>query len=460
MHYNEAGNATAENDKQMTYAQEIEVTNRSDGLYIRHHFNELSDVQHEIIWPEMSTKRSCYLKDAEACSRLNENATTFLEGEVDGQSIMYVIPKDQPMQQTMLLKNIFATLEHSKPTSSLLHLTDEMGLGGLWVSGLELIGNKQMALIDYSLFHGYGELTDLYWQKNEQPLAYEGDRLSVFGERADLEGFKEKDAALVSIDAIHSTIVIDNENSPITSRRFSIANDADVEEATDLILVNHTYEQFLIPKEERLVAETVTSLLGGKAIGMKKSRAMYEALVDNLTEIELGQVVERINDRHGKVVDGSTMGEIIQEVTGYSTSFLSKNNEVETALFPFLFEDPRTLYIDGKENLETAVILKEGKALYPAAAITRGLGFEVKLNERSLYIEGDGRKFRFPLKESFYVYNDRRYDVRSIPFEQIGNEFYFDEASFIRIFIVGIEKTAEAIKIVPRVWFEGEGLDK
>ena len=47
------------------------------------------------MWPEMSTNRSCYLNELTACTRLDENATSFVEGEADRQSIMYVIPKDE-----------------------------------------------------------------------------------------------------------------------------------------------------------------------------------------------------------------------------------------------------------------------------------------------------------------------------------------------------------------------------
>lgn len=459
MHYNDAGNVTAENHEKLTYGQEIEVTNRPDGLYIRHHFKELSDDQYEIMWPEMSIERSCYLKDTDTCSRLSEDETAFLEGEINRQSIMYVIPKVKAMEQTMLLKNVFATLGHSESTSSLLHLTDEMGIGGLWVNGLEFIGNKKMALIDYSLFSGNGEVTDLYWQKNEQPLAFEGNRLSVFGKNIDLEMFKEIDTTLISVDASHSTIVVDDNNAPLKSKRFVIVNGAEAKKAADVFIVNSTYERFSIPREDSLIAEIVTSILVEKAIGNEKSRAIYEVLVDNLSESELKQIVEKVNSLDGKLVDASILDEVVLEVTGYRTSYFSKNTTLDTAFVPFLLEDPRTVYIDGSESLDAAVILKEGKALYPATEIMRALGFEVKTNEQSLYIEGEGRKFRFPLKESFYVYNDRKYDVQSIPFERIGDEFYFDESPFIRIFIVGIEKNAETIKIIPRVKFQGEEAD-
>ena len=78
-------------------------------LYIRHHFNGLADRRYEIVWPEMSTERSCYIKET-ACSRLDEKLTAFVDGKIDRQSIMYVIPKNEPMLETFLFKAPFAEL--------------------------------------------------------------------------------------------------------------------------------------------------------------------------------------------------------------------------------------------------------------------------------------------------------------------------------------------------------------
>lgn len=460
MHYRDAGNLTAKGHGKSTYSQEIEVTNRPDGLYIRHHFKDLSAKLHTIEWPTMSTKRSCYMEDSVACSRLDEDLTAFVEGDGTEQSIMYVIPKEHIMQKTALYKNIFASLSDSESSANVLHLTDEMGLGGLWVNGLELVGSKKMDLIDYALFQGYGELTDLYWQRNHQPIAYEGNQLSVFGTSADVEMFKETDEVLGSVNATHATIVIDEENPPIVSNRFTITNGANAKGIAEGLLVNNTYNRFELSKEARLSAEIVTSLLSEKAIGDKKTHLVYEALNENLSETELQQVVKKVDARKGETMNAAVLDDVLQEVTGYKSSYFEKNNNTDQPLYPFLLEDPRQVHINGEEHSDVAIILNDGKILYPATQIMRKLGFDIKSNEQSLYIEGNMGNFRFPMKEPFYVYNERKYNLSGVPFERIGDEFYFQEAPFIRIFIVGINKTGDNIEIVQRVNFKEEGADK
>ena len=459
MHYNDAGNATATSDVQPTYSQEIEVMNRPNGLYIQHHFTGLSDVRYEIVWPKMSTERSCYLNDGTECSRLNENTTAFVEGESDRQSIMYVIPKDQLMEQSTLFENVFATLGQSDVTATLLHLTDEMDIGGSWVTGLERIGKKKMDLVDYSLYMDKGVLTDLYWHEEELPVLYNGDRLSVLGPNAKLNiaDFDEANLALRNIDAPHSTIVIADNSKRVDSSRFIVSEIGETKGIADIFLLKNMYASFSLPKEEPLIVEIVASLLSDKTVGSEKSREMVEDLASKLTRKELDQIVKKIRNRRGQSIDAKFLDDLIGDVTGYKTSFIVKNNKAKTDFFPFLLEDPRKIKIAGADSSDVSPIIKEGKTLYPVTKIMQELGYKVSANKQSLYIENSLRNFRFPLNELFYVYNERRYNVSSIPFERIGAEFYFEEAIFIRIFLVEINKTAGVIDIVPIAQFAEEG---
>lgn len=456
MHYKEAGNATLPDGIQPAYSQEIEVVNRSDALYVRHHFIDLPDVRHEIIWPKASTERACHEDEEGSCSRLNEEATAFVEGEAGRQAITYVIPKDEPMRQTAFFTDVFATVDASVPEATMFHMTDEMKLGGLWVNGLELVGSQRMDLIDYSLFRGEGALTDLYWQEKELPLAYQGDRLAVFGQAVDTEELKEMDAALSEAGIPSSTLVVRDAEKPIFAKRFAVLRPEEIGMAGDTLLVNGLSSQYSLSSEEPMLGEVITSLVSGRAVGTEKSREMYEVLSNHLKENERIKLIESLKSFEGKSIDASILDDILEEVTGFATSFFKKN-ENNTQFYPLLLEDPRKVYVSGEENSEIAVILKDGKLYYPITSIMRQLGYDVSSNEQSLYIENEARKFRFPMKESFYVYNERRYNVNSVPFVRIEDEFYFEEAAFIRIFLVSIEKTGERLDVSPIAIFGKEG---
>lgn len=451
MHYNEAGNATAEGGSQPTFQQEIEVMNRSDGLHIRHHFNNLSAKRQEIFWPDKSVNRACHIESGTACSRLDEDLTAFIEGEEQKQSISYTIPRNEAMNKAYLFKDVFAGLHQSKASSTYFHLTDEIGIGGQWINGLKLIGHEEMGLIDYSFYKGQGEVTDLYWHNEKLPLLFNGDKLSVFGLDTDLnsEEYKSADKVFQELEMPHYTLLLNSGNEPVSSSRFIVRNLAEDDIITDTILVNQIHKQFQVEPSDHLTAEFIASLLSEKAVGSNHTADVYEEILGALSASEFESFTEIVTTNKDDAINSTFLDGVIEEVTGFQTSFFKNNDNVNNPLHPFLFEEPRTVYINGEENPSIKILLKNGKTLYPGVQIMRELGFEMLQNDRSLYLEKGSVKYRFPLQENFYVFNERRYNVMAIPFERIAGEFYFEEVSLIRIFLLDIQKSAEKVDIAP-----------
>lgn len=175
---------------------------------------------------------------------------------------------------------------------------------------------------------------------------------------------------------------------------------------------------------------------------------------------EIEEVTEMLRDNKGQEIDATYLDLLIGDTMDFKTSFISKNNNPGVAIHPFILEDRRKITLSGEEVSDVSPIIKDGKSLYPVTKIMRELGYDVSSNKQSLYIKNSLRSFRFPLKEKFYVYNDRRYNVKSTLFEKIDDEFYFDEAIFIRVFLVEIKKTPEEIDIVPIATFaEGDAVN-
>jgi len=447
LHYYQSAGANSEGTNSTTYSQEIEVINRPDALIVRHYFSGLSNTRHEIVWPEKSVNRTCYLSDAMSCNRLDENNTAFLEGENESQSISYEIPKNGQMKKNALFKEPFTALHGSSVTFTLFHMTDETGIGGLWVNGLERVGTKEMTTIDYALYRGSGGVKDLYWQKNSLPLLYAGDRLSVFGKDIDVKMLGDVDLALQSIDADHSTVVIDNNNPPVHSSRFVISENTDAEKVSDQFLTGAMYNHFIIPEKERLTAELAASILGGKAAGSNTARKLYQTLSESVSPEELRAFKGHLKEMTGQEVDATVLDRLAGNVTGFKISYFKRNIEESASSYPFLIEDSRKIHFEGSAFSDIQIILKDEKTLYPAKKILSLAGYNVTSNDRSIYIENKIRKFRFPKKDLFYVYNEHKYDFVTMPFEALEDDFYFEESWFKRLFLLSIEKTADTIDI-------------
>ncbi|WHT46929.1 hypothetical protein QNH10_11225 [Sporosarcina thermotolerans] len=300
MHYSQMADANGTMEQVMTYSEEIEVINRTDALFVRHHFRNLNSNRYEIIWPEGSEDISCYSEVDSSCERINENVSAILEGEINHQSISYNIPKSETMAVRKLWRSPFATLKGATPDTTMLHITDETGINGIWISGLKLVGTKKTEMIDYSLYKGNGQVTDLYWQQKALPLAYKGSNLSILGQSVNEELATQLNDQLGKMNATHLVLAVDPEGESLHSDRFVIAH-LGFPESTDAVLDRGVHSQYFFPEGEQLTADLIVSILIDKPIGNQRSTEAFEMLKKSLRTSQLEELKTHLADLRGQV---------------------------------------------------------------------------------------------------------------------------------------------------------------
>ena len=78
------------------------------------------------------------------------------------------------------MKNVFASLQNGDVQFSTVHISTDSTVAGQWVTGLPLIGQQSLALVNYSMFSGKGPIRDLYWQTDSLVLQKKTDTLSLY----------------------------------------------------------------------------------------------------------------------------------------------------------------------------------------------------------------------------------------------------------------------------------------
>ncbi|AOV08367.1 hypothetical protein [Sporosarcina ureilytica] len=452
VHYQEANDSTTNgNGNQFTYDQEIEIINRHDELIIRHHFSNLPQNRLEIVWPVESEYRTCHVEGEDTCFRLDEHVTAFTEGEETRQSISYVMPKNDSTVKGNLFISVFATLHNANPNTTVIHLTDEMNRGGMWVTGLREVGNKRLDLIDYTLFTGEGAVTDIYWQEKRQNIVYSSDRVTMYGSNMleHPEGIQKNENLMNIIGAPHSTIILNEGHERITSNRFIITENKQMNIALHQYILNQIDKLYITSSEDTFAVEIAASFILNEEMGAESSRNAYKVLQSQLTSAEIEKLTVEIKARRGQVLNAGVLNQVFEQVTGYRTSFFTKNSQLDGQPYPFILESPQDIVVSGTGKLEKHAIVMNSQVYYPISEVMKRLGYTVTVNDHSLYIENASRKYRFPMREHFYVYNQKRYATASMPFERIEDEFYFVETAMIRIFQLEIEKTSKVIEITP-----------
>ncbi len=448
VHYQDADDVFAGNSGQTSYDQEIEITNRADGLYIRHYFTNLPTDRLEINWPKESVERTCHVEEASSCLRLNEEATAFVEGEETAQAISYVIPKNAVEGDMEYLQSVIVKLYEQNPRATVLHMIDEVHTEGLWVTGLQQVGHKAMPLISYTLYSGAGTVEDLYWQRQQKPIQYSSEFLTVYGNEPS-EEVEKFEGVLEKLNTPHMTLILNERERTIVSNRFSVTEKNQINQILKRFAVNQYYVNYQADTIDAFTAEIVTALLLGSEVELPFAESSIEQLKNAVAPLQMVQLTEALEEKYGEPMGAEVMDQLVEEVTGYKTSFFEKNHQSEEKNYPFLLENPKEIIVANKETLEKHAILKEDRTYYPIKEVMEALGYEVSWNEHSLYVGNEESNYRFPVDSHFYVLNEKRFNTQSIPFQRFDEEFYFEKSAMLRIFHLSSDETAEAIKIRP-----------
>lgn len=440
-----------EEEKSFYYEQEIEMKFKSDKVIVKQHFNHLPHEQLTITWPITSENRSCDLSTSDSCSRLSDDLTFFEEGESAKQSISYEIPLVDGLTDGILFSGFLAKIEKGGVSYTTLHITDELKRGGMWISGLPIIGTSSLNLIDYTLSYGAGNISDLFWQRAIIPVKYENDYLTVHSNE---ELSKEMSSRLDKLNIpnnTHMTLLFTENINNIKSPRIAFTKDKDIDSIVAELIVKNVKLQYGLTDERPLLAEVVSSFSIDKPIGAEKSIWMYETLKNYFTMNQFSEwktALTKISSLNAEKLD-----KLLSEIIGFKTSFFQLNGQAESEKFPLLFEDSRTVYVNGVQQEEMKLLMKDGKILYAAEPLLVELGYTLNDTDKGLYVQNDTRAFRFPIQEPFYVLNEKRYDAMSEPFERIGSEFYIEEGWMIRLFLLNIEKQEDRINITESASF-------
>ncbi|WP_391208360.1 hypothetical protein [Psychrobacillus sp. L4] len=449
--YHVYSSSLEENGTSFYYEQEIEMKMKENKIIVKQHFNNLPNEQTTILWPISSENRSCDLSISESCKRLSEDLTTFKEGESSKQSISYEIPLVDGFQDKKTLSDFLVKLEKGQVSYTTLHVTDELKRGGMWVSGLPIIGIESLDLIDYSLSYGSGNITDLYWQKKVLPIVFEDDYVTLYSEKKISKELMNQLKELRLPNSEHVSVLFEKNTNHMNASRISFIDSEDIASLQQELVVKNVQLKYGIDSSNLLLAEVISSYLMNRPIGSEKANWMYETLNNYFTTDQLADWKSKLQSN--KRLNAEKLDKLLSNTIGLKTSYFTFNMQFSSENFPLLFEDSRTVYINELQQENMKVLFKDGKVLYAAEPLLAVLGYTLKDTNKGLFVQNTSRAFRFPIHEPFYVLNEKRFDAMSEPFEKIGSVYYIEEAWMIRLFLVDISKQDKRITITQSALF-------
>lgn len=434
-------------EREFHYTQEIEIEYRGDSLDVRHHFKNLPESKVEIVWPSLAVDAGCFLEQEHSCNRLNEAKTTFKAGENHAQSLSYVIPLNGQLQSDKMLENVFATLNLGDTSYTTVHITTDPNVTGTWVTGLPIIGQQQLSLVNYTMFAGEGGVEDIYWMKQGAAYTKKTDEYSIYATNA-INDVQTKVVDQLSVLNEEHIAVVQTPNMPaVDGYRMvfvpELTNHAIKYRAT----VAHLNDVYDFKEVPNWVKQVIASVLAGQVFGEDKAVRVFNELNSTLTAEQMSEFKEQLRELEQSEVTIADLDTALSSVLSGYTKYFALNNASDV-LYPIVYNDPRLIELDGEETDALHVILSDGSVLYPADALLRQLGYTTSVGANGYYITKEGHAYRFPKDEHhFYVYNNQRFNLSTVPFHEVAGIRYVEESWAQRLFSVDIEKFDDKISI-------------
>lgn len=430
------------------YTQEIEITYRSNSLDIRQHFKNLPNQTIDIVWPKNAESPDCSIESETSCSRLSEDKSKFEKGDALSQSLSYIIPLDGGLKSKQLIKDIFVGLSNGKVSYSTVHISTDSEILGQWITGLPLIGQQQLSLVNYALFSGAGPVSEVYWQDGNIKLQKSTDNLSIFSKSALSNELLKGLENLHFLNDKHIAIVQGQNLSSQQGKRILFLGDLTIDSIEKNVIVSQAKSLYDFGDSPKWLSQVVASFITDSEIGGKKSTEIVDTLKNQMTDEQLKEWVERLEKLKGEKVSPKILDEGLSEVFGHHTQYLSLNASIE-GIFPFLFNDNRGVYVGTDQIDNVKVVFKDGFVYYTADPLLKHLGYEVSVGKNGYYVRNEASNFRFPKDYGFYVYNETRYNTVSEPVIEIAGSHYVEETWLQRLFAVEIDRSDNAISIKP-----------
>ncbi|MFY0517009.1 RNA polymerase II [Lysinibacillus sp. UGB7] len=430
------------------YSQEIEIVYRENSLDIRQHFKNLPNQKVKIKWPKNAIDPSCFIENEKSCNRLSQEVSYFAKGDTKSQSVSYIIPIEGGLKDKMLLQNVLATLTNGDASYTVMHISTDSKTVGQWITGLPLVGQQQLSLVNYTMFSGNGTVRDIYWQAGNLKVQEQTPVLSIYAQQAISKDFLKSLETLKFLNNEHISII--QETSPVAGHddRLLFLPTLTAQAVEQEVVLSQIKSQFTFEDSPAWLQEVVASYLVKETIGSDKTKEIVKTLKEFMTANQESAWQKALDTLGEESISPTTMDELLSDVLDAKTSYFKLNAAQENGTYPLLFEDDRSVYVDDTIKQDVQVIFYEGQTLYTADTLLPHLGYTAGEGENGYYVNNDNRTFRFPKDPGFYVFNQRRYSTISEPIIKIANRYYVEEAWLQRLFLVELQKSDDRIQVL------------
>src|SRR5690606_16643727 len=132
---------------------------------------------------------------------------------------------------------IFVTLSNGEVTYSTIHISTDSEIVGQWVTGLPLIGQQSLSLVNYTMFSGTGPVSEIYWQAGYFKLQKIINNVAFYSKKTITDEFSEQLNNLKFLNEQHIDIVQGENRTGEQGNRILFLNELSMESLQQKVIL-------------------------------------------------------------------------------------------------------------------------------------------------------------------------------------------------------------------------------
>ncbi|MBS4193872.1 stalk domain-containing protein [Lederbergia citri] len=401
-----------------TILQTIKIKHTQNKFQVEQTITGMKEDSYTIKIPDDVSNLTCVNMNEAEC---NINKSNLLILEDEKVTFQYDLPVNENVK-SFLLQDYSIKLQDVVIDSTRVQLSDSTWRNGNWVSNSETSSMRKMDLVDYYVMENKGNEPFLYWQEETLQKMEEDKKLIIYSNTKH-QLFKNKEQLPVNGKVIH--LVLTNLHEEVENDNLLILNSnrkpLEIEEKYTMALIRSAYN---ISSNEEELTNLILAIVLKKPIGDGKYKKMYEELVERLSDEQLTKLREKVLYFHKRKMTHNLLDTLLEEVTGYRTSFFSDNAQNNEKVAPLTLLDSRELFIKDSQVSNVKIIHENGKMMIEFVPLLKALQYEVNIDNEKIKADKRAIKYQFYPNKRIFELNQQRYGMNYAPIINIEGQAF------------------------------------
>jgi hypothetical protein len=413
--------------------QEITVKTSAESLQITQVFQRLNPkMNYRIIVPDHVLKWTCIKENGDPCVSKEINSKTYPSQASGSLTLKYSI-KITPGSPALLQSNWMMKIQNVKIHETKIELVDSFFRKGTWVAGLPLKGFKKHEFIDYYVFEGNSDQTDLYWQAKPLHIIGQNHSFTVYSEDNEQKSYQK---LKLPVRSLYTSFIQTNEHLPVSSPSIFITHDSLSPKVVHKIwITNYFSQKFQSRQVDNWLVDVFSSLYLNEPTKTVKGTFIMEQLKADLDHSKIQRLVEATIKK--EIINSNDLDQQLGEIAGFKTNFFKSNNGESS--FPLVFFETKDVLVHGKRivNLEASIV--NGIMFFPFIKTMKSLGYSVKVNpDQSIGLKKNQNVFIIFENQSSFLKNGQKFGLLEYPFKNENGMIYINQKGLHTLFNVKI----------------------